>query len=61
MTDSWQRIGDAALDVTKQLQEPRVLKISIQRLTHEPLIFTVPIAKLEQEPLVLQIKVEAKS
>jgi hypothetical protein len=58
---SWQQIGDAARDVTERLDEPRVLKITVHRLTHEPLIFKVPVVKLEQEPLVLQIKVESAS
>ena len=58
---SWQQIGDVARDITERLDEPRVLKITVHRLTHEPLIFKVPIAKLEREPLVLQIKMESAS
>ena len=58
---SWQQIGDVARDLTERLNEPRVLKITVHRLTHEPLIFKVPVAKLEQKTLVLQIKVEGAS
>jgi hypothetical protein len=57
---SWRQIGAAARDITERLDEPRVLKITIHRLTYEPLIFKVPVAK-EQEPLRLEIKVEAAS
>jgi hypothetical protein len=58
---SWQPIGDVARDITERLNEPRMLKITVRRLTHEPLIFKIPVANLEQEPLVLQIKVESAS
>jgi hypothetical protein len=58
---SRQQIGEVAHDITERLDEPRVLKITVHRLTHEPLIFKVPIAKLEREPLVLQIKMESAS
>ena len=58
---TWRQIGDVARDITERLDEPRVLKITVHRVTHEPLVFKVPVAKLEQEPLVLQIKVESAS
>jgi len=57
---SWQQIGDAARNVAERV-EPKVLKITVHRLTHEPLIFKVPVTKIEQEPLVFQIKVESAS
>jgi hypothetical protein len=58
---SWQQIGDVARDITERLDEPRVLKVTVHRLTHEPLVFKVPVANLEREPLVLQIKVDGIS
>jgi hypothetical protein len=58
---TWKQIGDVALDIAERVDEPRVLKMTVHRLTHEPLIFKVPVTSLEQEPLVLQIKVEAAS
>jgi len=58
---TWRQIGDVARDITERLDEPRVLKITVHRVTHEPLVFKVPVANLEREPLVLQIKVEGIS
>jgi hypothetical protein len=59
--DQWRQIGDVARDIKERLDEPRVVKITVHRLTHAPLIFKVPVAQLVQEPLVLQIKVESAS
>jgi hypothetical protein len=58
---SWQQIGDVARDITERLDEPRVLKITVHRLTHEPRVIEVPIAYIKKAPLVLQIEVALRS
>jgi hypothetical protein len=57
---TWQKIGDAARDVTERL-EPRVLNLTVYQVSQAPQVFKNPITSVERKPLVLKIIVERKT